>query len=168
MLIRIRSRPSAGLLVLLDWNERGWQVSASRLVFLWLRLPLRESMTSPNFSLFPQRLGRIQYCVRLLLTALGVVAGHYIMNSLFAHLPPNPPHWARVVLPDVNPVLWCLYILLFVIVPRFRDTGAKWFAYVALLVPGLNTLLIVCAMFVPTDYFKTPTEARSSSVSSNS
>jgi hypothetical protein len=125
-------------------------------------------MTSPNFSLFPQQSGRIEYCVRLVLAALGVVAGHYLMNSLFAHLPPNPPRWERVILPDINPFFWSLYVLFFVAVPRFRDTGVKWYAYVTLLVPGLNTLVLLAAMFVPPDYFKTPAEVRSSSVGSNS
>ena len=105
-------------------------------------------------SLFPQKLDRKQYCLRLLFAAVVIVAGHYFMEFIFAHLPPHPPHWARVILPYIFPSLWFPYTLLFVVAPRFRDTGVRWFAYLTLLVPLLNTLAILCAMFVPSGYFE--------------
>jgi hypothetical protein len=103
--------------------------------------------------LFPQRLPRLPYSVRLVLAFLLMIAGHYVMEFLFTYLPPHPPHWARVVLPKVNPVLWLCYILFFVAVPRFRDTGIAWWAYIVLVIPLLGPIALLSAMFVPTNYF---------------
>ena len=111
-------------------------------------------MTKMNWQfIFPTRLTRLPYAVRLTLAMLGMIAGHFVMGFLLADLPPHPPPWMRIVLPNVNPFLWFAYILVFVAIPRFRDSGVHWSAWVLLVIPWVSPLSLIAALFVPSCAF---------------
>ena len=117
------------------------------------RVLCRDGGVKPTLF-FPLRLARAQYALRLLLAILGMIAGHYVMEFIFAHLPPHPAHWERVVLPKLNPFFWLAYTFFFVGLPRLRDIGIRWYFSPVLCVPLVGPACLLGMLFIPSDYFR--------------
>jgi uncharacterized membrane protein YhaH (DUF805 family) len=97
--------------------------------------------------LFPTKVGRLSYFLRLL-TVLAMHLGVYLFSQQLADAKTR----ALIVISWV--ILALIYGLLFIVLPRVRDFGLPTLAAVLFLIPILNTVFALCLLFGPQNYWQ--------------
>lgn len=106
--------------------------------------------TSPFVAgVFPKRIGRLSYFLRLLLLLALYYAGLYVIHQC----PVGPKVRLGMVLVFVAVFLG--YLFCYTLMPRLRDFGLPALAIVLFFIPILNTLFLFGMMFGPQDYWHT-------------
>jgi hypothetical protein len=98
---------------------------------------------------FPKRIGRLSYFLRLLL----MLAIYYLGFFAIHQCPLGPGLRLVIILSFV--IVFLGYLFCYIVMPRLRDFGLPALAIVFFLIPILNTLFALCLMFGPRDYWQT-------------
>ena len=102
-------------------------------------------MDESEHFLFPARLGRLQYFVRVVILDVCVWL-------LYTAWPPAPAStvWVRLLLVSVGGLALAVYGLFFVLLPRVTDAGMNSWWVVLGLFPLIGPLFQLVLLFVPT------------------
>jgi uncharacterized membrane protein YhaH (DUF805 family) len=104
--------------------------------------------------LFPQRLSRLQYLLRVFGFFAVVVLLIAILVVVIPHDPTaTEPPWIRIVLGAIYVIPYFGYFLPFILAPRLRDVGmSPWMSLLALVVI-VAPLITLAALFAPAGWW---------------
>ncbi len=110
----------------------------------------RDKMVVIRRVFFPSHIGRLEYLFRFIFCIF--LLGFYLMIvEAIGSISIQMHEWDWVMALLITPFLLIgIYIVPFVIAPRLRDAGIPALAALLVVVPVVNMLLSLAALFLPT------------------